>query len=250
MRRFAVIVIVMLLGLAPLIGIGTARATEEVNGFTLGNTPFEPWEGVSQPRAVKQEPLRGGKVAEAPSLVQPYEVYFGESFAAVPVVEQAEFMLVVVEDGVFALDLRNVEGLSHGPGLFIVDPSGGAKIAYMDYTGIESEGFYVPNGAYVQDASGDCVSMCVISAESFVQVKSGDKIIAPRAGICVWCLLSEKGLLLVAPVLENSADAPPFSWLAGWMAHQGDKGNSNRSATPTIMGWAFNPPPGCHRGPS
>jgi hypothetical protein len=94
--------------------------------------------------------------------------------------------------------------------------------------------------------------MCAIPRETIVEVKPGDRVITRDRAICTWCLLNrrgadkdEQGLLLVAPILPVTTFANDFTWASSWVRHQDPEGK----AVTAKMGWAFNPPPGCHRGP-
>src|SRR5215210_6607229 len=85
----------------------TPTGAQEPTGdmFQIITTDYAPWEQVSRPRPVPQELPVGGDGTTPIVALQQYEIYFGLEFAAVPVVEDAEFMLVAVQEGTFALDL-------------------------------------------------------------------------------------------------------------------------------------------------
>jgi hypothetical protein len=250
MSRFILIVIVVLLGAAPLGGARAFADTEAVGGFTVGVNDDVPWQQVSRPEPVKQEDPNGGGVMTIGERPLTYQVYFNQAYAAVPVIPDAEYMTIIVAGGTFALDLRDVEHLPTEMRNFVVDPADGHPIPLMKFVG-DAAGYYQPiDGLYVQSGGADCTSMCIVKPGKIVQVQTGDKITAPSKGICIWCLLNSQGLLLVSPVLDQSKHAEDFTWLVSWEKNQGASATVGAAATPTRLSWAFfNPGPGCHRGP-
>ena len=259
MRRLLILASVVSLGFGPLI-FGqlsvSAQEGEEIESgdFDVNWNDFTRWEGVGRPQAVEQASRQGGRVVPVVETLQQFEVFFAIEYAAAPVVENAEFMLVVVEEGSFALDLTPEGVAPSGPQSFVVHPDDGASIPTLRrLEPAETEPYYEPTGDVVLGADGQpCMSMCVIPVATIVEVKPGDKIVAREGAVCLWCLLNttpgegnERGLLLVSPVLPASAQPDQFSWVQFW-------DESVHTATPVAetapvaVGWAFNPPTSCH----
>jgi hypothetical protein len=271
MRALSFLATIMLLGITALFGgQAPAVAQDEPNKeFKIITSVDVPWERVSRPRPVSENKPVGGAGTSPIEKIQQYEVFFDEEAAAVPVVENAEFMLVAVQQGTFVLDLAPANTEERSPvGAFLVHPSGGESIPTMTRTDYPEPGpHYIATGANVLDASGtaDCTSMCVIPAAVAVQVKPGDRIVAREGAICLWCLLNqtaeegdEKGLLLVSPVISVTAETEGFSWIQAWdntvssynaqtrTVRIGSEGTESMSGEPVKMGWAlFNPGTSC-----
>jgi hypothetical protein len=269
MRALFFLATVALLGSTALLG-GQAPAVAQggqVTTFEIITTEDVPWERVSRPRPVSEDEPVGGAGTTPIEKIQEYEVFFDEEAAAVPAVDNAEFMLVAVQQGTFVLDLAPASTAERSAaGAFLVHPSGGEPIPMMAPTGYAEPGpHYITAGGNVQDASGDCTSMCVIPADVAVRVKPGDRIVAREGAICLWCLLNqtavegdEKGLLLVSPVVQVAAEVEGFSWTTAWDAtvtsfgaqtktvHVGFEGPDSMSGEPVKMGWALlNPGTSC-----
>jgi hypothetical protein len=262
--------IIAVLGITSLLGgRAPALAQEGSDKFEIITTDDVPWERVSRPRPVVEDAPRGGAGTSPIEKIPQYEVYFAEEAAAVPVIENAEFMLVAVQEGTFVLDLAPESTAERSPaGAFLVHPSGGEPIPMMSPTGYPEPGpHYIPAGGNVPDATGaaDCTSMCLIPAEVAVQVKPGDRIVAQEGAICLWCLLNqtaeegdEKGLLLVSPVVSMATVANEFSWTASWddtaasfnaqieTVHVSSEGTESLSGEPVRMSWVLlNPGTSC-----
>jgi hypothetical protein len=273
MRRLFILATVALLGILPLVvGRASVAAQEgEETTFDIITTDDVAWQSVSRPRPVTQEAPSGGAGTTPIKQLQQYEVYFGEEWAGVPVIENAELMVVVVEQGTFVLDLAPDEVVApSGPATFVVHPSDEAAIPTMTRLAVPPDPgpYYEPTGVNVKDASGDdCTSMCLIPEKEIVQVKPGDTILAREGAICIWCLINQdgdpegdQGLLLVTPVVSATGfDTGEFSWVSSWDAAAAGSeittvqvvadGTTSMSGEPVKMGWAyFNPGPGCHRG--
>ena len=210
----------------------------------------------------------GGAGTSPIEKIQQYEVFFDEEAAAVPAIENAEFMLVAVQQGTFVLDLAPDSTTQRSPaGAFLVHPSGDAPIPTMTRTNLpEPDEPYAETGDFVKEtgSTNNCTSMCVIPAEVAVRVKEGDRIVAREGAICLWCLLNqtgakgdEKGLLLVSPVISVSAQAESFSWITSWdntvtsynaqtkTVRISSDGTDSMNGEPVKMSWAFNPSTNC-----
>lgn len=267
MRTLFFLATFALLGSTVLLGVQAPAVAQGGTTFEIITTEDVPWERVSRPRPVSEDEPVGGAGTSPIEKVQQYEVYFAEEAAAVPAIENAEFMLIAVQQGTFVLDLAPESTAERSPaGAFLVHPSGGEPIPVMTRTNYAEPGpHYIPAGANVQDASGDCINMCLIPAEVAVEVKPGDRIVAQEGAICLWCLLNqtavegdEQGLLLVSPVVSVMAESGSFSWTTAWddttasfnaqtqTVRVGSEGTDSMSGEPVKMGWAlFNPGTNC-----
>jgi hypothetical protein len=276
MRRLFILVIVVLISFSPL------------GGFLASGQEAETavWNGVGAPEAIAEPaPLEEFLVGIAldsqdvsrrrsigTRLPTGYRVPFRFDPSAtdyrpqIPELEDAEFMVVIVESGTFVLNV-----LPSSPA-FIVDPPAGTTISYMDVTGNWADppdrGFtYTESNRVVLDENGEeCRDLCTIlphpselppSAETSVAVllEEGFTVQALARNVCLWCLLKDQeGSLLVYPYVKDGRE---FSWvrsfdearrqasLEGVEFVQGDPASSD--SAPVGMAWAlFNPPSGCH----
>ena len=227
MRRSFVLGIVALLGLAPL-GIGqistSAQEGQDIptGDFAVNWNSDTHWEGVSRPEIVQQTAPERGDIPPVIETLPQFEVYFAVEFAAVPVIYDAEFMIVVVQEGSFALDLTPGEASPAGDQSFLVHPGDGGPIPTMIPSDPpDMEPYYELSGDFVLGADDQpCTSMCVIPSKTIVEVKPGDKIVARERAICLWCLLNntvgknnDQGLLLVSPVLPATEQPDDFKWI-------------------------------------
>jgi hypothetical protein len=226
------------------------------------------WEGVSRP-----EPPSTEAVAPPPAgdqIMEPYAVFFSEDYAAVPELTklEPEFMIVVVQKGSFALDTGDKE-----PGI-VVFPAEGQPIPVMQPKKDDAP-YYVltdPLEVVKDPSGGDCTLACSIPADTVVQVKPGDRIVAREGALCVWCLLNsnfepgnakaeydDQGLLQVFALLKAGALPESFSWIQDWEGTQtqatSGAGSEGGAATPaasspeqTMLAWAFNPQARCRGG--
>jgi hypothetical protein len=224
------------------------------------------WEGVSRPEPPSTEAI--APPPDGDQIMEPYAVFFSEDYAAVPEMRgrfKPEFMVVVVQEGSFALDTGDKE-----PGI-VVFPAAGQPIPVMQPKKDAAPYYELTDPLeVVQDPSGgDCTLACSIPADTVVQVKPGDRIVAREGALCVWCLLNsnfepgneeaeydDQGLLQVFALLNAGASPDSFSWIRDWEEMQaqatGGAANNGGDATPaasgpeqTMLAWAFNPQARC-----
>ena len=183
MRRSFVLGIVALLGLAPLsIGQISTSAQEgqdvPTGDFAVNWNSDTHWEGVSRPEIVQQTAPERGDIPPVIETLPQFEVYFAVEFAAVPVIYDAEFMIVVVQEGSFALDLTPGEATPAGDQSFLVHPGDGGPIPTMIPSDPpDMEPYYELSGDFVLGADDQpCTSMCVIPSKTIVEVKPGDNV--------------------------------------------------------------------------
>jgi hypothetical protein len=256
MRRLAIVIACALFGLSPL-----AAAT--VSGQGTGE-----WDGVTSFEQVEERDalLRlvgdAGERSIAQRLPLGYRLTLenaenAELLAQVPEVVDAEFMIVVVEEGEFVLNVRP-------PIALVVDPAVNSIVEYLEVTE-EPDGSLLygdPTGEVVLGSNNEaCMDLCTVpppateAENAAVQLLKDYSVIGPAKHICFWCLLNDgTGSLLVYPL-----DDGEFSWLreynkAKGLASVATAGDSPGSApasetAPVVMAWAFNPAPGCKRAP-
>jgi hypothetical protein len=275
MRRLIIFAIVALLGVAPLGGL-TVWAQDGED---------EAWIGVEiSENAAPMEPLdeflgTSGRLRE--QLTTGHRVAFensGEMRAHIPEVPESAFMAIYVSSGEFVLDVMP-------PTSFIVDTGDDRAIRTLNikqegivahYTLNESE-----SGQLQNEKGAPCTQMCTVpppkkdgqlvseDERTAIQLLTGDWVLAPAGGICVWCLLNaydEKGT--TGELYVYTLSAKEFSWAqakatgaaaagtAATPAAQGtlgedlmttDLGASSRAEPlSSVAAWAFfNPAPNC-----
>jgi hypothetical protein len=172
--------------------------------------------------------------------LQPYAVKFAEEFGATNPSVNAEFMVVVVREGFFALDLRTDTEAS----VIVSSPAG--QIEMLSPFGAPGEDTPAPH----YDRTGmfiPCPFGCILDPAQPVLLAAGDIAIAKKGAKCLWCLLGtdaqkngETGLLDVFVLLE-SGDPGSFSWIQDWETYQqGQQGRARDEQT--TRAWAFSPP--------
>jgi hypothetical protein len=237
MRRFVALIAVTLLGVtAAAVPLSVTVAQQEEQAPVTG----ELWEGVEQPVPVpeKDSPGGEGEVAGGDQVLRRFDVPVTMEFAAVPAVEQTEYLVIEVVEGQFALDQGATSAI-------IVDPADDGTIPFMTpYSPAPPHYKLDPSGSQVTTADGtDCTYMCAIPANRVVQLDPGDTVYALPEALCVLCLQnSGTGLLRVSALMSATSFAEDFSWLRAW-------NNKSVSFVPasskTMRAWAFNPSPNC-----
>lgn len=248
MHRLAILATVTLLGLAPLMGPVAAQDSTPDTGSGLHMFEFGPnagrWDQVSRPMI-----LAGKSTAFASSsALQPFDVAFNEQYAAVPPITNAEFMIVEIVAGEFALEVPQ-------DGNFIVDRPDGSPIEYLQI--VPDEPYYLPTGTFVLDVSSSlCTHFCAIPVGKAVKLQAGDRTIAQAGSICIWCFLNAPGAV-VGPGLmriyvllaqDASGDLRPFSWIEDWDRNQAAPSTPEARVPSTMLAWAFNPQARCRSG--
>jgi hypothetical protein len=281
MRRLFMLFTVAVLGLLPLgetsISAQDSSAAQEYSGSWA-------WEGVEPPRppgdgAAAREALNAliGETGSIAAGLEVFEVPFTNPSdtrsAYIPELMGVEFMAVIVDSGEFVLDVK-------GPGSYLVNPNQEdadpsiqiliGKIApdgmTITYDATETD---PTDDTFVLDENGNtCSTRCTVLPGTAVMLEEGDGVIAPAGGICVWCLLqqsadtggSSTGNLLVFPLVRKDYT---FSWSRYHPSAMGAAATPDAAATPSAnltdpgmpdvgpvaMAWAFNPAPGCQKGP-
>jgi hypothetical protein len=276
MRRLFILVIVVLISFSPLGGF-LASGQEQESAY---------WNGVSAPEAVEDPvpleeflvgvPLGDQGISRERSigtrLPRGYRIDFRFDPNAtdfrpqVPEIEDAEFMVVIVESGSFVLNI-----LPESPA-FVVDPPEGTTISYMKVSGEWGDppapGFtYEESDEVVLDENGEpCTDLCTVqppppgvppSADNAVAVllEEGFRVEALGGNFCLWCLIKgDEGSLLVYPYTKDGRE---FSWVRSYNASrrqespegleylqvQGDPVSTD--SAPVRMAWAYNPGSGC-----
>ncbi len=265
MRRMAVLILVVLLGHL-VVGVGNwSTAAQEVKKVEdckpgiappelgLGKEDSYYWEGVCRPIAPDQ-PAPASPGGEF--IMQPYTVYFAEGFAAVPDSRsgafRSEFMVVIVRDGTFALDVKR-----DSPGRVVV--SGAGNDIPLRGAFDNREPFYGERkGEILTDREGNpCIRDCEVPPDTVVQLGPGDRIVAEEGAICVYCLLGannlregQTGRLEVFVLRRAGEDPSTFSWIASWdRAQKGELPLAQRDERPVVLGWAyFDPGTRCRDG--
>lgn len=240
MRRFFLLLIVVLLGLSP-VGIPPATAREALE-CELGEQEYEWWAGICKP-----VPEEGLAIPVSPDnsdeVIQPYAVAFQEEFAATRPLENAEFMIVYVREGVFVLDR---DGSASGT---IVASSQYPQIPTLSLIGTAAEvdqpHYALVPGGFLENPDGTaCTRACPVPFDQPVQLRAGDIAVAQAGTLCLWCLLGtnavkdgETGLLEIY-VLRGATEGPEtFSWGEDWTSTQMRGGGGQ-----DVVAWAFNPP--------
>jgi hypothetical protein len=248
MRRWISLFIVMVIGLARLALL--PAAAQEQQEWQFGKNGEEVrWSGVSRPLPPADPvpaPPGGAQV------MQPYSVFFSEDYAAVPVVPDAEFMVIVVKQGSFALDLMppDLNVKPSDPEAFLVQPIDG-PIPILNR--VSGEPYYENSNDVVLRDGSPCVSMCVIPVQTAVRIREGDKVVAKEGAICLYCLLNssvdatDQGLFDVYVLRDAGSNPQDFSWIRNWEDEQ--KLQSQTSDAPLVRAWAYlNPGSGCKDG--
>jgi len=211
------------------------------------------WNGVCKPvpfdPAVIPQPIPGFE------RLQPYAVAFMKEANGSPEVGatrrigNTEFMVVIVKQGEFALDVGTIDNVGEIGNVVVSSPSG--KLAKLTETNVDGVTEFNETGE-----DFDCVFSCAILPDTPVLLKEGDVAFAKPGAICLWCLLHGKvagvgtpvaggviGGLEVLALLETD-DTQSFSWIQSWNTPE-----EGLASTPTalatgpsaIRALAFNP---------
>ncbi|MBA3449908.1 MAG: hypothetical protein H0T18_01705 [Chloroflexia bacterium] len=265
--------------------IGGREPTPEESKLLLreDRNEYLAWEGVCRPVAegepiaperlqerigmVLPEPLKADLDAALrmnPNLAfQPYGVGFQKEWATVPrsapdeaEKQEAEFMVVVVRQGTFVLDLyTDQEGTAKA--IYVWSP--GEGIPTMNPWDMSTpKPHYTETGNVLsQDDGSACTQACLVDPEVPVKLQPGDFAIAESGAICSYCLaqtlIDEKDIpiLEVYALVDPSANADDFSWVQRWTRTQeeGEQAAARTTDTLTTLGWAFpNLKTGCKDG--
>jgi hypothetical protein len=257
MRRLPLILLLILIGLLPLSIVNHSSAAQEdlsleqqLEACTRGGENAGPddsgewWSAVCRPIPVLDAQT------SAP-LMQPYLVKFAEEYGATNPSANEEFMVVVVMDGFFALDLtyptNEQSDVPQQP--IVVSPADGS-VDVLSRTNSVDEPFYYE----ITSSNTTCDPSCTFGTGEAVLLAKGDVAVVQPGTLCLWCLLGrdmtwgpkdpdnpEPGLLGVFALLEGTDDPQSFSWIQDWITYQGDQ-QERSLARQTTLAWAFSPP--------
>jgi hypothetical protein len=246
--------------------IAPGAISAEVEGCDPKSEANAPWEGVCRPFAVE---LTEDEVPEIPGAgpLQPFVTVFKQADAAtVPVFPDAEaglsaeFMVVYVKQGKFALDIYE-----DTPGSVLASTwrDSFQELRYNDNADPRSEhSEYTDDGAPFYTEIGDykvntsdaepCTTACPIEPGRAIQLEAGDVAIAEAGAICVYCLIvsaedpppGEVPGILHVFVLQNPGDSfADFSWIRSW---DSPSPGAERLDPTTTNAWSmFNPGTRC-----
>ena len=235
--------------------------------------PWFPWEGVCQPIADTEGAAipfpTDPQNPDAPArMVQPYAVAFTAPnsntarIGAEPLDQElglvAEFMVIYVRDGTFAIDLDDGSGKVVVSTLRDQIPT---LTPWDESLALNQETPYKLAGEPLRVNGDVCTRACPVTPGTRVALYPGDIAIAEEGAICLYCLIGNgqiggdqigtfqddyvKGLLEVYPLLPGT-DPSEFSWIRSWEIHQQSQYRTE-DAKSGMMAWAFfNPPSGCH----
>ena len=238
-------IVLLVLAQICLSGISVDAQGQEPEGCVPGTDPDQAWLMVCLPIPPSSDapfaPPGGDEI------MQPYRVGFAEEFASAPPVPNAEFMVVVVKRGFFALE-------AYPDSHFVVYPAGEERILYLQPYQVATPHYPETSPPeYVKDAGGnDCIRVCLIPADTVVQLKAGDRVVAREGSLCYWCLLNsnatekdETGVLELFVLRPASASPETFSWIESWHASQDQQASTQRPQLFSAMSWAFHPQARC-----
>lgn len=233
--------------------------------------PWIPWEGTCQPIAETEAariPFPDPQNPDAPArTMQPYAVAFKEPNSATALIGAdprerelglvAEFMVIYVREGTFAVD---------------PEPNGGRVVVstvnkeiptlteWNESAALAHQTPYQLTGAPLEVNGETCTRSCPVPHDQPVALYPGDIAIAEEGALCLHCLVgngqigealgtfqedSVKGLLEVYALLLPGSDPNDFSWFRSWEIHQQQTQSRNEDAKPGMMAWAYNPGSGC-----
>src|SRR5215207_8684391 len=232
-----------------------------------------PWEGVCQPIAETEAatvpfPVDPQNPDALVRMMQPYAVAFTTPNSNTPRIGTkpldqelglvAEFMVIYVRDGTFAVDPEANGGKVIVSTLHEEIPT---LLPWNESLARNQETPYELAGAPLMVNGEVCTRACPVTAGEPVALYPGDIAIAEEGALCLYCLIGNgqigveqigqfqddyvKGLLEVYALLPGS-DPSEFSWIRSWEIHQQTQ-YRNDDAKSGMMAWAFfNPPSGCH----
>jgi hypothetical protein len=161
---------------------------------------------------------------------------------------QAEFMVVLVHDGTFAVDLQPD---AQGNVKQVLVSTLGSSITTL-HPRTNDPPYYAPDSTLKDSNGRDCTRACAVKAGEPVQLGPGDLAVAEAGALCIYCLLNsgqigvddEQGTLEVYVLLNSGAGPNDFSWIQSWQRAQ--NAASRTGDARTMIGWALlNPNTGC-----
>jgi hypothetical protein len=257
MRRLVVLIIIALLGIAPIGIVGRSASAQGSSTPTsedckLPYNPEVPWSGVCRP-------IREDATDAAP--FQPYAVEFKAEFAATEVIgngtedqaqatevigngtedqAQAEFMVVHVKAGNFVLDL------DRGSQPVVVSTSQNQIDTRTPWDEVTP---YATTAGPLMFNGAVCTLGCPVSPGEPVLLVPGDVAIAEKGALCLYCLLhGNTGLLEVFVLLPQGSGPEDFTWIRDWDNFGAPPATPSASTEPAVMAWAFLNPGRCDHG--
>jgi len=267
MRRLSILVVMILFSglIATLPGSeALGQSSSECTIRTDNTQLFLAWECVEKPEIVSSVFTPSNQLTAAGNKkLQTYDVKFNGINAAIPIVENAEFMIVTVVKGDFSLESAVPVGEDEHQNerALIIDPTPGESVPVLQRIAYEPDpGPYFKDTGEVLllDGGNDpCQDMCALPDGFAVQVKTGDTIYALDGALCIWCLLNSRsenqgapyGELVVSALVDADAGAERFSWIERWNEAKkiaDESASTGSDPSRGMIGWAlFNPNTGC-----
>ncbi|MCD6034259.1 MAG: hypothetical protein K0S78_6445, partial [Thermomicrobiales bacterium] len=179
--------------------------------------------------------------------MQPYAVAFRDEFASTEPIgdgpedqRTAEFMIVRVMEGSFAIDLETDEQ-GNAQQVLVSTAQDHIETLTPYVPATPYYGTPAPNGVPFTVNGEVCTRACPVDPDVPILLVPGDTAVAERGALCIYCLLhGNTGLLEVSVALDPGQD---FTWIADW-----DSSQSTASTEPAVMAWAFLNPGRCDHG--
>jgi hypothetical protein len=243
MRRLVVLAIITLLGIAPIGIVGRSASAQESSTPTAADCApkgelkvenyEDRWSGVCRPI-----PEDATISLANDQKMQPYAVEFKDRYASTEVVRagDAEFMMVLVKKGSFALDLE-----PDSPPVVVSTPQDRIETLTQYDPATPYYSTPEPEGAPLMFNNAVCTLGCPVDPDVPVLLVPGDIAVAEQGALCIYCLLhGNMGLLEVFVVLDPGSGPQDFTWITDW-----DSSPSTASTEPAVMAWAFLNPGRC-----
>ena len=263
MRRLVVLAIVSLLGIAPIGIVGRSASAQESTpqlagcsqggsliGYPEGDSRSLPWMEVCKP-------IHNAEDATNTAPYQPYTVEFTALYSATEVIgdgtedqRTAEFMIVRVTEGSFAIDLETDEETDEQGNVQQVVVSTAQDHIETLNPYENAPPHYTPNGASLMFNGEVCTRGCPVDPAVPVLLVPGDIAVAEKGALCLYCLLNgSTGLLEVFVLLDPGVDPQEFTWIDSWDAAKdawdAETATPSASTEPVVMAWAFFNPGRC-----
>ena len=180
---------------------------------------------------------------------QPFDVILTKDWATIPLVgpsvgdkQEPEFMVVLVREGTFVLDLGVVED-GFRP-VYVTTPRE-AFVTMHPWDMSIATPHYMPDD--VLRVNGEiCTVSCPVQLGEPVELQPGDFAVAARGALCTYCLehsaIDEDGVhgrIEVYPLMDPTAVPDGFSWVQSW-GRININGEVGMRDEPTMLGWSLN----------
>jgi hypothetical protein len=265
MRRLVVLAIVSLLGIAPTGIVGRSASAQDSPTPQLADCSLIEYRAddptLPLPWIEVCKPIHNAEDATNTAPYQPYAVEFTAQYSATEVIgdgtedqRAAEFMIVRVTEGSFAIDLETDE---QGNAQQVVVSTAQDHIETLTPY-VEAPPYYgtrEPDDATLMFNGEVCTQGCPVDPDVPVLLVPGDIAVAEKGALCIYCLLhGNTGLLEVFVLLDPGVDDPQeFTWIKAWEAAERDwkaaaAATPSASTEPVVMAWAFFNPGRCDHG--